>query len=192
MPKTASASVLPVMCAMPQSSRVMLTLRACCAQRAASADGVAWNAKTVEAAASPIAASTSFLREWWFFMSYLPSILAHGAKGGMATTVCAFRCGCGVAACVKIPRSLSKTALAKQERHSLTVMVQKGLSKLSEIETRRWQIPRLDWSPNTPARRILDTYIGGKMNHRRFFSVVGLAALFSLTWAQAQVTPHLA
>src|SRR5580700_2784915 len=80
MPKTASASVLPVMCAMPQSSRVMLTLRACCAQRAASAGGVAWNAKTVEAAASPIAASTSFLREWWFFMSYLPSILAHRAK----------------------------------------------------------------------------------------------------------------
>ncbi len=30
------------------------------------------------------------------------------------------------------------------------------------------------------------------MNHRCLFSVVGLAALFSLTWAQAQVTPHLA
>src|SRR6266404_13951 len=33
MPNTASVSVLPEMCAMPQSSRIMLTSRACCSQR---------------------------------------------------------------------------------------------------------------------------------------------------------------
>src|SRR5215831_8675670 len=51
MPKTASASDLPVTCAIPQSSRTMVMFLARCSQRAASGFFDAWNAIAADTAA---------------------------------------------------------------------------------------------------------------------------------------------